>query len=508
MSTVAEGRRGPITAGLMLSTFMIAMDTTVVNVSLPHMQGSLSASPEQITWVLSSFIVAQAVATPISGWLASRVGSKTMLLACMGLFTLSSVLCGMAVNLPQMVLFRVLQGATGAPMGPLAQAVMLNINPPSRIGRAMALFTMAAVLGPILGPVVGGYITDQLSWRWCFYINVPAGILALVLLWLFLPAEPPTRRRFDFLGFSSLALAVGSFQLLLDRGTSQDWFNSLEIWIEAIIAAGGFWVFITHTVTTRNPLFQPGLWRNLNFTTATFLTFPFTMLLYSSVALLPLMMQGVMGYPVIVAGLVSMPRGMTMLLVLQVMGRLDALVDRRLLLAFAFAVMGVSFMQMGQFDLDMSPRLIVIATILQGIGQGVMSVPLSTLALGTLAPNLRADASAFMGMVRNLAGSVGIAAMQALTAFNAQRMHASLTNGVRLDDPVVRAGLGSALSPETVAGAVRLNEEITRQATMVAYVDDFRLMALLTLLSAPMLLLLRQPKRRVGPPEIIEPAGV
>jgi DHA2 family multidrug resistance protein len=488
-------RRGPITAGLMIASFMIAIDMTVVNVSLPHMQGELSASPEQITWVLTSFIVATAVMTPLSGWLSARIGMKAMMLWCIGLFTASSVLCGVAANLPQMVIFRILQGVTGAPMLPLSQAVLFNINPPERHGRAMAVFAMATVLAPLGGPVLGAYLTDQLSWRWCFYINVPAGAASLILLWMFLPSERAKPRRFDFLGFASLAIAVASLQLMLDRGPSQDWFSSREIWAEAILAASGFWIYLTHSLTAKNPLFDPKLMNDRNFVVGSLIFIVFTMLMFCSLAMLPLMTQGVLGYPVILSGLVSMPRGVMVMALLQVIGRIDGVVDRRVILGFGFFFLAVSFWEMAHFDIDMVPRRIVFATLTQGFSQGLMTVPLTTLAFTTLPAELRAEGSTVTGLLRNLGGSVGIAVMQALNATNGASMHASLAEHIRLDDPVIRAGLPAALSPETVQGAMRLNEEITRQADMITFLDDYRLMALLSLCALPLLLLLRQRAR-------------
>jgi DHA2 family multidrug resistance protein len=500
MNGLDPGRRGPITVGLMLSSLMIALDMTVVNVSLPHMQGALSASPEQITWVLTSFIVAQAVTTPISGWLSARLGLKTMVLAFASLFTLTSVLCGMATNLPEMVIFRVLQGITGAPMIPLCQTVLLNINPPERFGRAMALFNMSGVLAPITGPVVGAYLTEHLSWRWCFYVNLPTGIASIILLWLFLPRETPSARRFDFLGFAALALAVASFQLMLDRGPSQDWFGAREIWAEAIFAAAAFWTYLTHTLTAKHPLFHPDLARDRNFVAATVVFVFFTTMMFASVALMPIMMQGVLGYPVMLSGLLSAPRGVVVLIMLQLAGRLDSLVDRRLMVGIGLGLIAISFWMMAHFNLDMGPAPIVNAAIIQGMGQGLLSVPLSTLAFATLRPELRAEASSISNLARMLGGSVGIAVMQAVAVANGQSMHASLAERLRLDDPVVRAGLPAGLSPDTVQGALRLNEEVTRQATMVAFVDDFRLMTLIAICALPLVLLLRQ--KRPVPAEV------
>jgi DHA2 family multidrug resistance protein len=498
VSAPPEGARGPITAGIMLATVMSSLDTTVVNIALPHLQGSLSASPEQITWVLTSYIVATAVTMPITGWLAARVGVKPLLIICVAGFTITSALCGVATSLPEMVIFRLLQGITAAPLAPLSQAVLFNINPPERYGRAMALFTMGAVAAPVVGPVVGGYLTDNLSWRWCFYINVPAGIGAIALIWMFLPKEAPQPRRFDFLGYGSLAIAVASFQLMLDRGPSRDWFGSPEICVEAVLAAVCFWVYVTHTLTTDRPLFDRALGRDRNFVVSLLFNFSFSLLIYCSLALMPLMMQGVMGYSVMVAGLVSMPRGVIMMAVLQVMGRLDSMFDRRILLAVGWCFLALGFVAMAGFDLSMGPGTIVAATALQGLGQGMIAVPMSTLAFATLDPALRADASSISNLMRFLSGSVGIAVMSALTASNSQTMHASLAEHARPDDPVVRAGLPPFLWPGSEGGAEALNAEITRQATMVAYVNDYHLMLWIALVSVPLILLFRPPKPKAS----------
>jgi DHA2 family multidrug resistance protein len=489
------GRRGVITGGLMLSMFMISIDTTVINVALPHMMASLSASPDQITWTITSLIMAMAVATPISGWLAARLGLKPMLLLCLAMFTLSSVLCGLATSLPQMVLFRVLQGLTGAPMMPLSQTVLFNINPPERHGRAMALYAMAAMVSPIIGPILGAFLTESLNWRWCFYINVPAGAAGVLLLWISMPNEPLKPRPFDFLGFGSLAIGIAALQLMLDRGTSKDWFSSPEICAEAIVAAGSFWVYLTHTLTAGHPLFDKRVFVDRNFVGATFVSFFTTLLFTSSLTLMPLLMQSVLGYPVLVAGILSIPRGILIMSILQVIGRLDALIDRRLLIAFGLAFVAAGFWMMGHFTLDMAPSTLVIAGLVLAVGQGVLTVPITTLSMTTLPIELRADASTFSSVVRNVGASIGLAALTAMSTLNGQKMHAALAAHVRLDDPVVRDGLPAAISPATTQGALLLNDEITRQATMVAYVDNFRLMALLAACSVPVLLLLRSTRR-------------
>jgi DHA2 family multidrug resistance protein len=319
----------------------------------------------------------------------------------------------------------------------------------------------------------------------------------MVLLWVFLPHEKGQARRFDVLGFGSLAVAVGALQLVLDRGPTLDWFSSREIWVEALLAVGGFWVYVAHTLTAAHPLFHPAIIRDRNFVATTTFSFFVNVALFASLTLLPLMMQITLGYPVVTAGLVSTPRGVIIFVLLLIMGRLDAVIDRRLLLAVGVMFSAASFWQMAHFDLSMTNRSIVLASITLALGQGVMMVPLSTLAFATLNPALRAEASTAMFLVRNVGSAVGVSSMQALVAFNGQRMHAALAAHVVAADPVVRAGLPPHLSPETVQGALTLNAEITRQATMVAYVDAFRVLVFVALLSMPLLLLLR-PRKAPG----------
>jgi len=491
VSTAAIPNRGLITLGVVLSTFMSALDTTVANISLPHMQGNLSASPEQITWVITSYIVAQAVTIPVSGWLAARFGIKAMLLGCIAAFTVTSVLCGLATNLPELVLFRMIQGAVAAPLMPLTQVVLFNINPPQRHGHAMAMFTLAAVVAPAIGPVIGGWLTENFTWRWCFFVNVPAGFAAMALISAFLPSTPVEQRRFDFLGFGALSVAVIAFQLMVDRGTTLDWFDSREVIIEALVAGSGFFVFVVHMLTAREPMCPPALLRDRNYVTAIIIGFFFSVMMFSSFTLMPLMMQGVLGYPVLYAGYVSTPRGLLMLVLLPFMGRLDAMVDRRILMAAGLGVLVLSFWQMAQFDLSMSGREIVGATLLQGLGQAMMFVPLSTFGFATIAQELRPEASSFSILIRNLGGSAGVAAIQAYTISNGQATHATLSAHVTADNPVLRSLTPGNFSPDTVQGALALNSEINRQAMMVAYVNDFWLLTIICALCIPLVLLMK-----------------
>jgi DHA2 family multidrug resistance protein len=489
--------RWPITVSIMLATVMNSLDTTIANVALPHMQGSVSASPEQITWVLTSYIVSAAVMTPLSGWLADRIGRKRMFLLSIGVFTAASMLCGIATSLPEIVLFRLLQGVGGAALIPLSQAVLLDINPPEKHGQAMAIWGAGAILGPILGPALGGYFTEHWSWRWCFYINLPVGILAFLGVFLFISGDRTrSAKRFDFLGFGMLTLFIAAFQMLLDRGPSQDWFHSREIWTEAILSVIGLWIFVVHTLTTPHPFFDRALIRDRNLVTASVFGFFIGILLFSTMALLPPMMQSLMGYPVLTSGLASMPRGIGSFLAMFAVGRLIGRVDTRLILFTGLCLSCIALQQMMHFDLSMNVRPIITSGIVQGLGIGLLFVPLSTLAFATIPQHLRPEGSSVYTLIRNLGSSVGISIMNALVVANAQKMHASLASGVDPSNPVVRAGVAGMLG--STPGLEALNGEVTRQAMMVAYVDDFRLMFLITIACMPMLLLMKKPRRAGG----------
>jgi DHA2 family multidrug resistance protein len=493
--------RVAITVSIMLATVMNSLDTTIANVALPHMQGSVSASPEQITWVLTSYIVSAAIMTPLSGWLADRVGRKRIFLLSIGGFTAASMLCGIATSLPEIVIFRVLQGVFGAALIPLSQAVLLDINPPEKHGQAMAIWGAGAILGPVLGPALGGYFTEYFSWRWCFFINLPVGILAFLGVLFFISGDRVrAAKKFDFLGFGMLTLFIAAFQMVLDRGPSQDWFQSREIWTETILAAVGLWIFVAHTMTTDHPFFDKALMRDRNFVTASVFGFFVGILLFSTMALLPPMMQTLLGYPVLKSGLVSMPRGLGSFVAMFFVGRLIGKVDTRLILFAGLSISVVALMQMINFDLSMTAMPFITSGIIQGLGVGLLFVPLSTLAFATIPPHLRPEGSSVYTLVRNLGSSVGISIMNALVVANTQTMHASLASKVVTSDPVVRAALPRMLDPATTAGITFLNGEITRQASMVAYIDDFRLMLIITIACMPMLLLMRKPRAVGGEP--------
>jgi DHA2 family multidrug resistance protein len=487
--------RVPITIGLMLATVMNSLDTTIANVALPRMAGSVSASQDQITWVLTSYIIAAAIMTPLSGWLSNRVGSKLTFLVSIAGFTVASMACGMAGNLAEIVVFRLLQGVCGAALIPLSQAVVLDIYPPSQVGQVMAIWGAGALLGPIFGPLVGGWLTDNFSWRWVFFINLPVGVLAFAMVWLFMRGDRgQTARPFDFLGFGALVVFIAALQLMLDRGPTLDWFSSREIWVEAIVAMVGLWVFLAHTLTAEHPFFDRTLALDRNFVTCNLFGFFIGLFLFSTMALMPPVMQNLMGYTVFGAGLVMMPRGLGSFAAMFVVGRLVGRVDTRLILVTGLGLCAVALLQMTHFDLSMDARPFVTSGIVQGLGIGLLFVPLSVTAFATLTPALRAEGTAVYTLVRNLGSSVGISIMEALDTRQTAVAHADMAGQLQPGNPTQAA----LLPPGAPASALEaLNAEISRQAAMVALIDVFRLMLVLTIAIAPLLLLMRKP--RTGP---------
>jgi DHA2 family multidrug resistance protein len=493
--------RPMITLSIMLATIIQALDGTIANVALPHMQGSLSASQDQITWVLTSFIVAAAIATPLTGWLCDRYGQKNIFLSAVAGFTAASVLCGLSTSLGQIVAARLLQGVFGAALVPLSQAVLLDINPRDKHGSAMAVWGMGVMIGPILGPTLGGWLTDSYNWRWVFFINVPVGALAFYGIWKYIRPSPAARRMaFDGFGFATLSLAIGALQMLLDRGEQNDWFASTETWVEAIVLALSFTYFAAHTALrpAGKSFFNYRLLKNANYASGLLFIFIVGLVLYATRALTPTMLQGLMAYPAAMAGLVTAPSGLGTMFAMLVVGRLVGKFDLRLLLGTGFAIPAFSLWWMSGYTLVLSRGDIVWPGVIQGLGLGLVFVPLSTATFATLSPEMRAEGTAIYSLVRNIGSSIGIALVQTLLVRNTQTMHAALAEKVTYGNPAL---LDSAfLNLATPEAATALNNEITRQATMIAYVDDFWLMMVLTLLVIPLLLLIRPPPKPAAAP--------
>ena len=482
-----------IIASVMLATVMNSLDTTIANVALPHMMGSVQASADEITWVLTSYIVAAAIMTPLTGWLAGRLGRKRVFAISIAGFTFASALCGAAQSLDQIVIFRLLQGAFGAALIPLSQAVLIDTYSAAEQGPAMAIWGMGAVLGPIIGPALGGWLTDSFSWRWVFYINLPFGALAFMGVMTFIKDHRHDEKvPFDFMGFAFLSLAIGAFQLFLDRGQDKAWFESTEIWIEATVACLAFFLFAVHTATADRPFLPRELIKDRNFAVSTFFGFFLGVLLFATLALLPPMLETLMGYPVVTTGLVTAPRGVGTLLSMFVVGRLINRVDVRLIIGAGLVLSIVALWGMSGFSLAMDSSSLVWTGVVQGVGLGLIFVPLSTLGFATLAPAFRADGAGVFTLVRNLGASAGISIMQALFSTNTTTVHARLIEGLRPDNPNAHL-ITAPFSLTNPAGASALNGEVTRQASMVAYIDGFHLMSIMAVLLFPLLFLMRRP---------------
>jgi MFS transporter, DHA2 family, multidrug resistance protein len=476
-----------ITISVMVASIMQALDATIANVALPRMQGSLSATQDQINWVLTSYIIATAIMMPLSGWLAGQFGRKRIFLISITVFTAASVLCGLAQTLPEMVVFRALQGLGGAALVPMSQAVLLDINPPERHGRAMAVWGMGVVLGPIVGPALGGWLTDDFNWRWVFYVNVPFGIISFLGVLSFLAESAKKRSRFDFFGFLTLSFALGALQMMLDRGPLKDWFGATEIWIEAVIAALGFYLFAVHTVTAReHPFISPSLFRDRNFMTGNIFVFVVGAVLFATLALLPPLLQEHMGYPVLLTGLVTAPRGIGTLLSMVVVGRLIGRIATRYLILFGLAATAFSLWQMTGFSLLMDARPIVWSGFIQGVGTGFVYIPLAAVAFATLDKQLRNEATAMFNLMRNIGSAIGISVVAAFLARNTQIMHSALSSHL-----TIYGAHGAAAAGDLAL----LNQRVTEQAAMIAYNDDFKLMMILTICVVPFVFVLRDVQR-------------
>ena len=490
---------------IMLAMVMQVLDTTIANVALPHMRAALSASQEEVSWVLTSYIVAAAIATPLSGWLSDRLGRRNLLLIGVAGFTGASLLCGIAGSLPEMVLFRVMQGIFGATLAPLAQAIMLDITPREKMGQSMAVFGLGVMVAPIVGPTLGGILTENLDWRWVFLVNLPVGTLAFIALWFQMPKEATKIRRFDFFGFAMLAIAVASTQMIFDRGSSVGWFESAEIWIYLGLAVSGLWSFIIHCWTAENPFVDLRMFTDQNFVSALFFIFMIGITTFSGLALLPPLLQGLMGYSVIDTGVLMAPRGVGTMLSMIFVGRFVNRVDARILVIVGIAVSAGSLWYMTGFDLSMDGGPIMISGFFQGIGLGLIFVPLNTLAFATIAPRLRVDATAFFSLVRNVGQGVGISLVTTVLSHMMQVNTAELASRVSLNSSAVRdfPGVlqGAASAIQSLGGLVQ------QQAAMLGYLDDFWMMAIVTLVSAPLVLLLRRPKASAGETDFAHAMG-
>ncbi|HQQ75402.1 MAG TPA: MDR family MFS transporter, partial [Pseudomonadales bacterium] len=478
---------------VMLAAIIQILDTTIANVALPHMQGTLSATQDQISWVLTSYIITAAIVMPMTGFIAGRFGRKRLLVWSVAGFTIASGLCGMAQTLPEAVLARMLQGVFGACLVPISQSVLLDTFPREKHAKAMSLWGIGVMVAPILGPTIGGWLTEFYSWRWVFYINLPFGILSLLGVLALVDESPIDReRRFDVFGFLMLGISIGALQLLLDRGKSLYWFQSKEIIAEAIISALFFYLFVVHMFTHRRPFIEPGLFKDRNFCVGLVLIFFVGVILLATLALLPPFLQNLMGYSVFDAGLILAPRGagtmFGMILATRLMGRMDP----RSIIVLGGCCTSLSLWLMTHFTVDVSESTIIWVGVLQGAGLGFIFVPLSTIAFLTLDPVLRTEGSAIYSLVRNIGSGIGISVVVTQLADNIQRNHAILSEHISPFNHLLDWGvLPQILNTQTQQGLALLDGLVLKQAVQLAYLQDFYLIMWMTLIIVPLALTMR-----------------
>ncbi len=501
--------RALITGCTMIATLMQALDNTIANVVLPHMQGTLSASRDQISWVLTSYVIATAVMTAPVGWLSARFGRKHFFMFCLTGFTIASMLCGMAQSLEEMVLFRLLQGFCGASLIPLSQAIMLDLYPLEKRGSAMAIWGIGVMVGPILGPTLGGYLTDLYDWRWVFFINVPFGILAVTGLGLFLHEKNSDRTlKFDWTGFAFLSIALVSMQLMFDRGVDKDWFQSSEIITEAVIAGLGFYLFIVHMFTAQRPFIPLQLFEDVSFVSALGVMFALGLILLGSMALLPPYLENLSGYTVQQTGLLMTPRGFgtmfSMLLVPQLTKRFS---PRYIAMAGAL-MMAWSMWDMSSWTPAIDIQRLIFVSAVQGIGLGFIFMTVQIIAFATLAPHLRTDGTAIYALARSIGMAIGVSITTVALSNSVQTVHSELAAHVT---PFNRAlGVNAPAmfwSPNIPFGIQNINGEINHQALIISYSNDFLLMFYVALTIIPLLFLIRQPKKGAPAPSAAELAA-
>ena len=527
MDRDALRRRRWLTVVVMMATIMQALDGTIANVALPSIQGSLSATQEQVAWVITSYIVSAAIATPLAGFCAVRFGVRRILVSSVIAFTIASMLCGAAQTLPQLVAFRTLQGICGAALVPLSQALMMEAYPREEQGKAMAMWGVGTMLGPITGPTLGGWLTDEYTWRWVFYINLPVGILCAVGLMILIKNKASdTPRPFDLLGFTLLSIAIGTFQLMLDRGEQIDWFGSREIVIEAAVAGIAAAMFVIHMLSSDHPFLPRDLFRDRNLMLGIIFTAITGLLMIVTATLLPPFLQQLKGYPVFTTGVVMAPRGIGTMISMFMVSRLIGKVDARWLIAIGLSLCGISLYDMTQFSIDVSEGRVIWNGFMQGIGLGLVFPPLTTLAFATVPARIRTEGAAINALMRNLGASIGVAVLVALLDRNTQINRSTLaehltpfnplwrfgTTPIENGLPVDRSRIITHMTPFGGGwpyGSVPIDdpskligmwsEELNRQASMIAYLNDFRVLAVAAVVFIPLLFLMRRQAQYARP---------
>jgi DHA2 family multidrug resistance protein len=500
-----------IAVTVMSATFMEVLDTSVANVSLPHIAGSLAVTTEESTWILTSYLVANAIVLPMTGWLGNYFGRKRLLIACISMFTIASVLCGMASNLPFLILARVLQGAGGGAMVPISQAILLESFPPQKRGVAMAAFAMGVVVAPIIGPTLGGWITDNYSWRWIFYINLPVGIAAAMMCEAVVE-DPPyiTNARvvsIDLTGFVFLALWLGTLQVVLDKGEQEAWFESQRIRWMAVISVVSFLVFLVRELKAKHPLVDLRVLTNRNFSVGLLMITLVGAVLYGTTAALPIFLQTLLGYPALQSGLALSPRGIGALCTTILVGRIIGKVKNRHLIFFGFALLAISSFWLGRINLTITPGAVIWPSVVNGIAVSFIFVPLTTISLGHLRQDQMPNATGLFNLMRNLGGSFGIAGVTALLSRVAQMRHVSLVAHLSPYNPVFQqhyAGIATALHSQTGSESSMqalhlIYAQLLQQAQLFAFVFDFRLFGVLCIGCMPLVYLFKSVRGKKAP---------
>lgn len=496
-----------IAFSVMLATFMEVLDTSVATVALPHIAGNLSATTDESTWVLTSYLISNAIILPSSGWLSSRLGRKRYQLLSISLFTLASMLCGAATSLGMLIAARVLQGAAGGGLQPVSQAVLLESFPVQKRGQAMAVFGMGIIVSPLIGPLLGGWITDSYSWRWIFYINVPVGILALLMIQAFVEDPPYLVRtagtRIDAIGFGLLAITLTAIQVVLDKGQEVDWFAATWVRWFVAVAAVGLLAFIVRELSTATPIVNLRILADRNLATGTFLIGLLGVVIYGTTAILPLFLQDLMGYTAYKSGFAVSPRGIGAIVSMILAAKLIGRVDERILLVIGILIRGTSLFMLGNLDLSMSMSSIIWPNIINGFANGFLFVPLTTLSMKTLPRELTGAGTGIYNLLRNLGASLGISMVTTLLVRGQQAHQNVLVTHLNSSNPVywnslqkftrflARSG-GSAQGSRLAMGALYRN--LVQQATLCSYIDDFRLLGILSLTCLPFLFFFRNAK--------------
>jgi MFS transporter, DHA2 family, multidrug resistance protein len=501
-----------IAVSVMFATFMEVLDTTVVNVSLPHIAGSLSASIDEATWALTSYLVANAIILPMTGWLASMFGRKRLLMISVVGFTAASFLCGLAPTLGSLIFFRILQGATGGCLQPLSQAVLLEAFAPQDRGKAMGFWALGIVVAPILGPVLGGWLTDNYSWRWVFYINIPVGIASIVMTKLYI-FDPPylkiESRNVDYWGIGMLAVGIGALQIVLDKGQEDDWFSSNMILILSIVSAVTLAALIWHLLTTDDPIVDLRVFKERSYAVGVFLMTVVGFVLYGSMVLLPVMLQTLLGYPPLQAGIAMAPRGIGSFFMMPITGLMTGKFDPRKLLTVGLIVGGMTLIWLSRLNLQAGYWDIFWPQLLQGVGMSLLFVPLTTISMDAIPREKMGNATSLFNLMRNIGGSVGIAVTGTLLSRHSQVTVNTLGANVTAYDPASRtmlAGLrgaflaaGTDAATATTRAYAAMFGMVQRQATMVSFVGIFQLLGVMFIALVPLVLLMRRPHARSGP---------